>query len=123
ALGLARLEQLDDTRQAVRDVRAGDTAGVERPHRQLGAGLADRLRRDDADGIADLGQCAAGQRPAIARLAHARGRLALEHGADRYGDLLALAVLGLEGLGDLGQLGAVDLLPGLEQGAPALGLE
>ena len=55
ALRLARLEQLDDARQAVRDVRAGDAAGVERPHRQLRAGLADRLRGDDADRVADLG--------------------------------------------------------------------
>ena len=54
ALRLARLEQLDDARQAVRDVRAGDAAGVERPHRQLRARLADRLRGDDADRVADL---------------------------------------------------------------------
>src|SRR5947199_258530 len=31
ALGDPRLEQLDDTRQTVRDVLTGDTAGVERP--------------------------------------------------------------------------------------------
>ena len=58
ALRLARLEDLDDARQAVRDVRAGDTAGVERPHRQLRARLADRLRGDDADRVADLAHVA-----------------------------------------------------------------
>src|SRR5207244_5164711 len=46
ALGVARLEDLRDAREAVRDVRTGDTAGVEGPHRQLGTGLADRLRGD-----------------------------------------------------------------------------
>src|SRR5581483_7408372 len=55
ALRVPRLEDLDDSREAVRDVRAGDTAGVERPHRQLRARLADRLRGDDADRVADLG--------------------------------------------------------------------
>jgi hypothetical protein len=45
ALRLARLEQLHDARQAVRDVRAGDAAGVERPHGQLRARLADRTAR------------------------------------------------------------------------------
>ena len=54
ALRLARLEQLHDARQAVRDVRAGDAAGVERPHGQLRARLADRLGGDDADRVADL---------------------------------------------------------------------
>ena len=57
-LRLAGLEQLDHTRQTVRDVRAGDTAGVERTHRQLRARLADRLRGDDADRVADLSQVA-----------------------------------------------------------------
>src|ERR1700690_4440536 len=33
ALRVPRLEDLDDTRQTVRDVRAGDAAGVERAHR------------------------------------------------------------------------------------------
>jgi hypothetical protein len=37
-LRVAGLEDLDDARQAVRDVGAGHTAGVERPHRQLRPG-------------------------------------------------------------------------------------
>src|SRR5436190_2597624 len=53
ALRLAGLEQLHDTWETVRDVRAGDTPGVEGPQRQLRARLADRLRSDDADRVAD----------------------------------------------------------------------
>src|SRR5215213_6153512 len=116
ALGLARLEQLDDARQAVRDVRAGDAAGVERPHGQLRARLADRLRGDDADRVADLGGLAGGHRAAVARLADARGRLALEHGAHRDGD----ALLAGERLGQLGEVLEQDLLPGLHDDLAAL---
>ena len=58
ALGLAGLEQLDHARQAVRDVLAGDAAGVERPHGELRARLADRLRGDDADRLADVDHAA-----------------------------------------------------------------
>ena len=53
ALGDAGLEQLLDARQAGGDVQAGDAAGVERPHRQLRARLADRLGGDDADRLAE----------------------------------------------------------------------
>ena len=56
ALRLARLEQLDDAGQALGDVQAGDAAGVEGAHRQLGARLADRLGGDDPDRVADLDQ-------------------------------------------------------------------
>src|SRR3954467_9439999 len=118
ALGLARLEQLDDARQAVRDVRAGDAAGVERPHGQLRAGLADRLRGDDADRVADLGDDARGERAPVALLAHARGRAALEHRAHRDAD----AVLAVERLDDLGQLLAADDLVALDQRAPVRAL-
>src|SRR5439155_4913355 len=48
------LEDLDDARKAVRDVGTSDAARVERAHGQLRAGLADRLRGDDANGVADL---------------------------------------------------------------------
>ena len=60
-LGLARLEQLFDTRQTLRDVVAGDAAGVEGTHGQLRAGLADGLRGDDADGFAGVDRLAGGQ--------------------------------------------------------------
>src|SRR3954471_15335958 len=119
ALRLARLEQLHDARQAVRDVRAGDAAGVERPHGQLRAGLADRLRGDDADRVADLGGLAGGHRAAVAGLADARGRLALEHRAHRDGD----ALLGRERLGHVSELLEADLPALLDQRAAALGGE
>ncbi len=48
-------------------------ADVERPHRQLRAGFADRLRGDDADRFAELDELAGGQ---IAPVAHARRRRA-----------------------------------------------
>src|SRR5204862_824968 len=84
ALRLARLEQLDDTRQAVRDVRAGDAAGVERPHGQLRARLADRLRGGDARRVADLRRLPGRHGAAVAGLAHAGVGLALEDRADRH---------------------------------------
>ena len=57
-LRLAGLEELDDSREALRDVRAGDAAGVEGAHGQLRAGLADRLRGDDAHRVAGLAHLA-----------------------------------------------------------------
>src|SRR5262249_35504528 len=52
------LGRLDDT--------AGRAADVERPHRQLRARLADRLRGDDTDGLAELGQTARAEVAAVA---------------------------------------------------------
>ena len=52
--------------QAVGDVLTRDTTGVEGAHRQLGAGLADRLGGDDADRLADVDDLAGGQRAAVA---------------------------------------------------------
>ncbi|MPM12273.1 hypothetical protein SDC9_58625 [bioreactor metagenome] len=82
-LGLrgAGLEELDDTRQTLGDVVAGHTTGVERTHRQLGAGLTDRLGRDDADGLADIDQLAGRERTAVAHRAGAGGGLTGEHRA------------------------------------------
>ena len=55
ALGLARLEELLDAGKTLRDVaRGGDTARVEGTHRELRTGLADGLRRNDADRLAHL---------------------------------------------------------------------
>ena len=72
ALGHPGLEQLLDTRQARGDVEAaGHTAGVERAHRQLRAGLADRLGRDDAHRLADAHALARGEVAAIAGAADA----------------------------------------------------
>ena len=66
ALGHARLEELLDARQAGGDVHAGDAAGVERPHRQLRAGLADGLGGDDADRLADADELAGREVAAVA---------------------------------------------------------
>ena len=90
ALRLARLEELDDTRQTLRDVQAGDAAGVEGPHGQLRARLADRLRGDDADRVTDLDQEAGRGHDAVALAAYPGLGLALEHRADRDGDVLVV---------------------------------
>src|SRR5690606_5701550 len=67
ALGRARLEQLHHTGQTLGDVVGrGHTTGVEGPHRQLGAGLTDRLGGDDPDRLADVDELAGGQRTAVA---------------------------------------------------------
>jgi hypothetical protein len=81
-LGLAGLEQLLDTGKALGDVVAGDAAGVEGTHGQLGAGLADGLGGDDADGLAGVHGLAGGQVDAVALGAHAALGLAGEHAAD-----------------------------------------
>ena len=82
ALRRTGLEQLHHTRQTVRDVVAGDTTGVEGTHRQLRAGLTDRLGRDDADGLADVDELAGGQRTAVAGRAGADLGLAGQDRAD-----------------------------------------
>ena len=46
--------------------RRGDAAGVEGPHGELRAGLADGLGGDDADRLAELDGVAGGQRAAVA---------------------------------------------------------
>src|SRR5512135_2225189 len=70
ALG-ARLER------ALLDLSArGRATDVERAHGELGARLADALRRDDADGLADVDAITARQVTAVAHAAHAAPRLA-----------------------------------------------
>ena len=80
-LGRAGLEQLDHAGQTAGDVLTGHTTGVEGPHRQLRAGLADRLGGDDADGLAELDRVAGGQRAAVAEAADAELGVAGEHRA------------------------------------------
>jgi hypothetical protein len=63
----------------VRDVLTRDAAGVERPHRQLRAGLTDRLRRDDADRFAEVGDLASREHAAVATRTDAGNRLARQH--------------------------------------------
>src|ERR671921_2524132 len=82
ALGHAGLEELDHTRQTVGDVLTRDTTGVEGAHRQLGAGLTDRLGSDDADRLADVHQLAGRERAAVAGGTRAHQRLTGEDDAD-----------------------------------------
>ena len=118
ALRFTRLEELDDARQALGDVLAGDTAGVEGTHGQLRAGLADRLGGDDADRVADVDREAGRRSDAVTGAAHAGLGVALERRADRDHDLFVA-----ERLGDLLDVGQGDLLVALEQLATAFGFE
>src|SRR5579875_590305 len=60
------------------------TADMEGAHRQLRARLADRLRRNDADGLADVDDRAARKIAAVALAAKADARLAGQHRADEH---------------------------------------
>ena len=112
-LRLARLEQLFNTRKALRDIVAGDAAGVERTHGQLRARLADGLGGDDADRLAGVDRLADGQVDAVALGADAAARLAGHDAADL--DFLN-AVL-LEHLGIVGH----EHMVGIEQHLAGLG--
>jgi len=52
-LGGTSFEELHDARQTVRNVTFCHTTGVEGTHGQLGAGLANGLRGDNADRLTD----------------------------------------------------------------------
>ena len=60
-------------------------ADVEGPHRQLGAGFADRLRGNDADGLADVDRCAASQIAPVAPAADSFLQGAGQNAADEDG--------------------------------------
>src|SRR5258707_11786143 len=96
---------------------------MEGPHRQLRARLADRLRGDDPDRVADGSQLTRGERAPVAGLADARRSLALEDRADRDRHDLSLARVLLPRLDDVGELRPVDLLALLDDHAAALGLD
>src|SRR6185436_11989338 len=86
---------------------AGGTAVVEGPHGELRAGLADRLRGDDAHRLAHLHHPAGSEVAAVAAGAGAAPRLAGEHRTDLH----PLEAGGLHRPGDV--LG--DLLTDLHQ--------
>jgi hypothetical protein len=72
SLGIPCLEDLDDARQAVRDVRAGDAARVERPASSAGC----PARRSDCAAMMPTASPtsphpAGGEEDAVAGLAHA----------------------------------------------------
>src|SRR5690554_5494423 len=107
-LGLARLHQLDHAREALRDVGAGgDAARVERAHRELRAGLADRLGGDRADRLAEADVAHQRHVHAVAADAHAGARLAGQRAADGHG--LDLGVVGHAGGDGLDVLHVEDL--------------
>ena len=81
-------------------------ADVEGAHGQLGARLADRLRGDDADRLADVDRRAAGEVAPVAAAAHAGLGLAGQHRADL--DLLDAGALDLLDLLLLDQLAGRD---------------
>ena len=81
-LGLAGLEQLLNTGKTLGDVAAGDAAGVEGTHGQLGARLTDGLGRDDTDGLALAHRLPDGQVHAIALGADTLAGAAGQDGAD-----------------------------------------
>ena len=89
-LGRAGLEQFLNTGKTLGDIAAGQTAGVEGTHGQLGTGLADGLGRDDADRLAGADRLLGGQVHAVALGAHAAVGLAGQNGADHDGGILVL---------------------------------
>src|SRR5262249_48107920 len=58
------------------------TTDVERTHRQLSARLADRLRRDNTDGLADLDRTTGGEIASVTLDAAATTRFAGQHRAN-----------------------------------------
>src|SRR5581483_59707 len=63
---------------------ARGAADVEGAHRELRARLADRLRRDDADRLAEIDHVPPGEVAAVALAAHALPGLAGENGSDLH---------------------------------------
>ena len=71
-LRLSALKQLFNARKTLRNILCRrDTAGVERTHGQLRARLADRLRGNDADRLADCNRRAVCKVRAVALRADA----------------------------------------------------
>ena len=89
-------------------------ADVERAHGELGARLADRLRRDDADSLAHVDGRAAGEVASVAGAADAVCRLAGENRTDLHlldtggGDRLDVPLLDHRALGHDHAAGLVD---------------
>ena len=62
----------------------GHTAGVEGPHRQLGAGLTNRLSRNDSDRFTKVDQLVMRQSPAVTLPAHGAIGLTGQRGTDAH---------------------------------------
>src|SRR5262249_40309161 len=105
-----QVDELEETLVAHLEARllvapAGGAPGVARALRERWVRLPQRLGRDYADGLAEVGLVATGQVAPVALHAHAAARLAGEHGADLHA--LQAGVL------DVGHLGLVDLRVGV----------
>ena len=92
-----------------------DAADVEGAHGELRSRLADGLRRDDADGLADVDHVATGQIAPIAQDADTAAGFAGEHRADL--DFRDARVL------DDTDLVLGDFLVGLDQDLAGVGIE
>jgi hypothetical protein len=101
--------------EARRLVELGRAADVEGPHRQLGARLTDRLRRDDADRLADIDRRTAGEIAPVALGAHAILALADQRRADAHRLDLQLV--------DQPRADLVDQLAFLGDGVAGLGID
>ena len=75
ALRRAGFEKLLDAGQTGGDIQTDHAAGMEGAQGELGAGLADALGGDDADGGVHVDELAAGQVAPVAVLADALARL------------------------------------------------
>src|SRR5579875_3341260 len=85
AFRLACFEDFLDARQTRDDVFGRDAAGMEGPQRQLRPGLADRLRGDDPDGLADIDLAPGREIAAVAHRADAVLGLTRQHRANLDG--------------------------------------
>ena len=85
-VGIEQLHRAVDRGLDVRalGLRLRGAADVEGAHGQLGARLADALRRDHADRLADVDRRAARQIAAVAQAAHPAQAVAGQHRADRH---------------------------------------
>ena len=81
-LRFAGLKQLFNAGKALRDIRSGNAAGMESTHRQLRARLADRLRCDNADRLANPARGIHREVRAVAARTYALAGTAFEHRTD-----------------------------------------
>ncbi|MPM88032.1 hypothetical protein SDC9_135133 [bioreactor metagenome] len=113
-LGLAGLKQFLDTGKSLGDVAAGQTAGMERTHGQLRAGLADGLGGDDANRLAGTHGLRRGQVHTVALGAHAAVGTAGQDGADHYDGFASLRRR-IKGAGVALAMVLLNPVPGLQQ--------
>ncbi|MNZ63758.1 hypothetical protein D3C78_819120 [compost metagenome] len=79
---ITRLEQLLDTRQTLRNIITGNTAGMERTHSKLSSWLTDRLCRNNTDCFTDLNMFACCQIASVTNLTNAMASTAAKNRAN-----------------------------------------